>query len=148
MDGKLDVGTACFHTDLSDNVDGPIPHGLILPVGEGLSRGHSDAIPRVNTHGIKVFYGTNDDHIIFEIPHDFQLVLLPADEGLFHDDLGNHAGIEAGRGKNFHLFPIIGHTSTYSAQGKTGPDNEGITDPFCHFLGLCQIPGYATFRHT
>ena len=78
MYGKLDVGTACFHTDLPHNGDGRISHQLIFTIREGLCRGHCDAVTGMDSHGVEILNGTDNDHIIVEVPHDLQFILLPS----------------------------------------------------------------------
>ena len=148
MNGKLDIGTPGFDADLPDDVNGCIPHSLILPISEGLSRGDSDTVTGVDAHWIKIFNRADDNHVVFEIAHNFQLIFLPANKGLFHDNLGNHARLESCACKGFHLFPVIGHTAADSAQGKTGPDNEGIADRLSHLFGLIHIPDNSAPGHT
>ena len=81
----------------------------------------------MNAHGIKVLNGADNDNIVLKVPHDLKLILLPPDEGFFHDNLGNHTDIKPFIGKGFHLFPVIGHTAPGPSHGKTGPDDERIT---------------------
>ena len=148
MNGELDIRTAGFNANFSDNVDGGIPHGLVFPVREGLGRRHRDAVASVDTHGIEVLNGADDDHVVLEIPHDFQFIFLPSDEGLLHDDFGNHARLKPCVCKAFHLFPVVGHAPADSTQGKAGPDNDGIPDRLRHFSCLIHIPGDAALGHT
>src|SRR4030042_6744331 len=54
VNGELDIRAARFNSDFPDDGDGRTAHGLVFPVGQGLSRGHGDAIPRVNAHGVEV----------------------------------------------------------------------------------------------
>ncbi len=146
VDGELDIGAPGLHPDLPDDPDGRIAHHLIFPVRKGLGRGHGDAVPGVHTHGINIFNGADDHHIVLEIPHDLQFVFLPSQEGFLHDDLGDHAGLQAGPCQVLHLFPVVGHAAAHAAQGETGPDNEGVSDPVRHLPGLIHVPGDPVFR--
>ena len=46
------------------HVDGHIPHALERPIREGHCRRHGDGIPGVDTHGVHIFDGTDDDHVV------------------------------------------------------------------------------------
>ncbi len=147
VNSKLDVGTAGLHANFPDNGNGCIAHGLIFSVCEGLRRGHGNAVTCVNTHGIKIFNGADDDHIVLEVPHDLQFIFLPSYEGFLYNDLGNHAGIKACLGKVLHLHPVIGHSAAGPSHGKTCPDNQGITDSFRNLSCLVHILCDAVLGH-
>ena len=97
----------------------------------------------MNTHGIKVFNRTDNDHIVFEIPHYLQFIFFPPNKRFLYNNLGNHAGIKAALGNPFHFFPVIGHATARSTKGKTGPDDERITNPFRNLPRLVHISNNA-----
>ena len=146
MDGKLDVGTAGFDTDFADDVDRCIPHGLIFSIRERLGGRHGDAVARMNTHGVEVLNGANNDHVILEIPHHLQLIFLPAQQGFFHDDFADHTGFKPCAGKSFHLLPVVSHATAHTAQGEARPDYEGVPDLLSHLSCLRHVPCNAASR--
>ena len=90
IDGKLNIGAARFYPDFPDNGNSRVPHVLIFPVAEGLGRGNGDTVTGVDSHGINVFNGTDDDYIVVSVPHDLKLILLPAEQASFQHDLRCH----------------------------------------------------------
>ena len=65
-----------------------------LAIGQSLGWGDGDAVARVNSHGIEVFNGADDDAVIRVIAHDLHFVLFPAEERFFDQDFGGGGGIE------------------------------------------------------
>src|SRR5690606_41779448 len=61
---------------------GHIPHFLISGVRKCHCWSNGDRIPGMNTHGIHVLNGTNNDHIVIGIPQEFQFVFLPSQNSL------------------------------------------------------------------
>ncbi len=98
----------------------------------------------MDPHGIKVFNGTDNHHVVFEIPHDLQFVFLPAQKGFLHDDLCDHACIKTDLGKVFHLFPVVSHAAAYPPESKTSADNHGKAYLIRRFSCLLHIPCYET----
>ena len=147
MDGKLDVGAPGFDADFPDDGHGRIPHVLVFTIGERLSRRHGDAVSRVNAHRIEVLDGADDHHVVFEIPHHLEFEFFPPDEGLFHDDFRDHAGIQAVLGQRLHLFPVVSDAAADAPEREAGPDDHGIADLFRRFFGLIKVSGNPAPRH-
>ena len=93
-DSKLDIGTACLDADFADNGKGGVAHALELAIGQSLGWGDGDAVAGVNSHGIEVFDGADDDAVIGVIAHDLHFVLFPAEKGFFDQDFGSGGSIE------------------------------------------------------
>ena len=147
VDGKLDVGAAGFHPDFPDDGDGGIPHGLVLPVGEGLGRGHGDGIAGVHSHGVDVFDGADDHHVVLEIPHHFQFEFLPAHHRLFQHHFGDHAGGQAFPGQLLQVFQIVGDAAAGAPQGEAGAHDDGVADLRGGLHGLIQGAHDDAVRH-
>ena len=81
-DSKLDIGTACLDADFADDSKGGVAHALKFAIGQSLGWGDGNAVAGVNSHGIEVFDGADDDAVIRVIAHDFHFVLFPALEQL------------------------------------------------------------------
>ena len=145
MNGELDVGPPGLNPDFPDNVDGRIPHGLVFSIREGLGRRHGNTVPGVDTHGIEIFNGTDNHHVVLEIPHDLQFIFFPANQGLLDDHFRNHAGIEPGLCNAFHLLAVVGHATADPPQGKAGTNNDGISDFGSRLPGLVHVPGNPVF---
>ena len=94
-DSELDIGTTCLDADFADNGKGGVAHALELAIGQSLGWGDGDAVARVNSHGIEVFDGADDDAVIGVIAHDLHFVLFPAEKGFFDQDFGSGGGVES-----------------------------------------------------
>ena len=86
VDRELNVRSAGIHADFADHPQGGIPHDLILFVRKRLRRRNRNGVTGVNAHGIEIFDGADDHHVVFVIAHHLQLELLPAEDRLFDQD--------------------------------------------------------------
>ncbi len=112
--GKLNIGAARVHADFPDDGNGGIPQGLVFFVRQGLGRGHGNGITRVNPHGINVFNGADDYHVVRMVPHYLKLIFLPSQNRFLKHHLGDQGGVKAGLGKIGKLFHVVGHTTAGS----------------------------------
>ena len=87
VDGELHVGAAGLDADFADDGDGGVAHALVLAIGERLRGRDSDGVAGVDAHGVEVFDGADDDYVVVEVADDFELVLFPAEHGLFEQAL-------------------------------------------------------------
>lgn len=46
-----------------------------------------DGVAGVDTHGVNVLNGADDDHVVCQVAHDLQLILLPAQQRHFNEHL-------------------------------------------------------------
>ena len=111
-------------------------------VGQGLGGSHGNAVAGMDAHGVEVLDGADDDTVVGMIAHDLHLVLLPAKKGLLDQNLRRGGGVEAGSGKLFKLFAVVGHTTSGAPQSEGGSDNEGKVADFRSsspglFHGVC-----------
>ena len=116
MHSELDIGTAGFDSDFTNDFDRRIPHRLILAVGQRLCRRNRDGVAGMHAHGIDIFNRADDDDVVGQITHHLQLVFLPTKHRLFNQAFMNRRKIETAR-KYFHqLFAIVGKTAAGTAQ--------------------------------
>ena len=87
VDGELDVGPTGLHPHPGDDLLGSIPHDLVFDVGEGLGRGYGDTVASVDAHGVQILNGADHREVVGRIPHDLQLVFLPAEHRVLDQDL-------------------------------------------------------------
>jgi len=116
---------------------------LIFPVGQGLGRCHGDRIAGMNPHGIEIFDGTDDDHIVQAVAHDFELEFLPPEDRFFEHHGVDKTGIETALGEAEEIFPVIGHSPSRAAQGERRADDDGIADGLGNRFHLRQGVGNA-----
>ena len=74
---ELNIGAAGGDSNGINDFTGFVAHLLILAIGQRHGGSNGDAIARMNSHGIKILDGTNDDESSAVIPHDLQLKLFP-----------------------------------------------------------------------
>ena len=147
-DGKLDVRAPGFHADGADNGKGCIAHGLILPVGQGLDRGHGDRISGMHPHRVEVLDRADDHAVVGPVPHDLDFEFLPAQQRLLDKDLADRREVEPAGQNRFELLAVVGDAATASAQGVGRTDDQGIApDLGRDGVGLGQIVRYARVRH-
>ena len=147
VDGELYVGAPRIHADLAHDGQGGIAHRLVFPIGEGLSRGHGDGVAGMYPHGIHVFDGADDHHVVGVVAHHFQLVLFPAQHRLLQHHLAGQTGVQPSLGDVFQVFGVVCHPPAGTAQGKTGPDDQRKTDRFGNGARLFHGGGDAAFRN-
>ena len=138
IEGELNVGTTGFDADFANDGEAGVTHSLVFFVGQRLSRCDGDRIARVNTHRIEVFDGADDHDVVVEVPHDFHLVLFPADDGFFDQDFGGRRLVESSANQCVEFVPVVGDCRTAAAHREAGPDHARQTDSFENDRGLLR----------
>ena len=100
----------------------------------------------MDAHGVEVFDGTDDDHVVHAIAHDLKLVFLPPDHRFLDEDLLDPAGVEAKFGEAFEILFTVNDASSRASHGKAGPDNAGKADFMGDLPRLIHIVGEGAFR--
>ena len=127
MQRELAVASAHDAQGRNDIQAGGAQH-LVFLVGQGQGRGHHDAVPGMNAHGIHVLHAADGDHVAHAVPHDLKLDFLPAGHGPLDEHLGNGGqGQTVGRDLPQGLL-VRGAAAAGAAQGKGGPDDNRIAD--------------------
>ena len=93
----------------------------------------------MDSHGVKILDGTDDDNIVLLVPHDLQLKLFPADDRLLDEDLADHAAFKASLGQDLKLINVVGHRCPGTSKGITRPYDEGETDLFATFFASSMV---------
>ena len=120
---ELHVRTARIHTDLAQYRDRCVTHDLVFLVGEGLGRGHGDRVTGMHAHRVQVLNGTDDDAVVGAVTHDFHLVLFPAQQRLFNQQLVGRRQIQT-TGTDFNKFlDVVGDTAARATHGKRWANN-------------------------
>ena len=88
MNGKLNVRTTRFNSNLANHRKTCVTHSLVFFVRQCLSGGDGDRVAGVDAHWIKVLNRADNDNVVIQVTHHFHLVLLPADDGLFNQNFG------------------------------------------------------------
>ena len=139
---------------VGDDVQRRLAEHLELLVRQGLGGGHHDGVAGVDAHRVQVLHGADGDDVAHAVPHGLELDLLPAEDGLLHQDLSDGRGVQAGAGNDLQLLGVLGRAAAGAAQGEGGAHDDGIADPLRHrqglVHGLCDVGGdhrLADLRH-
>ena len=123
VDGELDVAASGIDADLPDDGDRRVAHHLVFLVGQRLGRRDGDGVARVYAHGIEVLDGADDDHVVRVVPHDLELVLLPAEHALLDEALVPRRLVEGPGHQRFELLGRVGDAAAGAAHGEARPDD-------------------------
>ena len=127
---------------------------MTLPTESGLGGGHHDGVAGVDAHRVQVLHGADGDDVAHGVPHGLELDLLPAEDGLLHQDLGDGRRVQTGAGDDLQLLGVVGRAAAGAAQSESWPDDDRIADPLRHrqsaLHGLRDVGGddrLADLRH-
>ncbi len=109
---------------------------LVFFVRESLGGGNGDAVPGMDPHRVEIFNGTDDDHVVLEIPHHFQLIFPPAEHGFLDENLADHAGLKAPRRQFLEFLDIECDGTSCASEGKAGANDGGKSDLSDNVKGL------------
>ncbi len=146
VDTELDVGAAGLDADFAQHRHGGVAHQLVLLVGQRLGWRDRDGVTGVDTHGVEVFDGADDDAVVVAIPHHFHLVLFPADQRLVDEQLFGRRQVQTTLADLDELFGVVGDAATRAAHGKGGTDDAGEADHLLHAPRLFHVVGDASTR--
>ena len=135
VQGQLHVAPA-HNPQVGDDIQRRLAEHLEFLVRQGLGGSHHDGIAGVDAHGVQILHGADGDHVACAVPHGLKLDLLPAEDGLFNEYLGNGRGVQAGAGNDAQLIRVIGRAAAGAAQGESRPDNDRVTDFLRHRQGF------------
>jgi hypothetical protein len=124
VDGELHVGAAGLHPDAAQHREGRVAHLLVLAVGERHRRRDRDRVAGVHPHRVEVLDRADDHAVVVLVPHDLELVLLPAehrllDQHLVHRRVGQPLADHAGE-----LVAVVGDAAALAAQRVGGPQHD------------------------
>ena len=127
---------ATHDPQVGDDVQRRLAEHLELLVRQGLGGGHHDGVAGMDTHRVQVLHGADGNHVAHAVPHGLELDLLPAEDGLLHQNLRDGRGVQAGARDDLQLVGILGRAAARAAQGKGGPHDDGVADLLRHRHGL------------
>ena len=105
---------------------------LIFAVGQRLRWGHRNRVAGVDTHGVYVFDGANDDKVVGLIAHHLQLILLPPHQRPFNQNFTHRALAQPVRHDLGKVVWPLRHAAARAAHRKGCPHQRGIAN-----LGHC-----------
>lgn len=72
---------------IPNDVNSSITQALVFLVSQRLGRCNGYTVTSVHTHGVHVFNGADNDYVVVHVTHHLQLILLPTQQALLHQDL-------------------------------------------------------------
>ena len=143
----MDVAAACLHTHGAHDQPRLIAQALVFLVGEGLGRGHGDAVAGVDAHRVEVFDGADHDKVVGAVAHHLQLVLLPADERFFHQHRVHRTLAQTPQHLFFKFVRREDCPRAAAAEGEAGADEERVApDLLGDAVGVFERAGQPTLR--
>src|SRR5258708_7131702 len=85
----------------------------------------------MHAHWVEVLDGADDDGVVGEVAHDFQLELFPAEHALLYQDLVNRREVDAALQNLGEVFAIVGDAAAGSAERETRAQDDGVTGALC-----------------
>ena len=82
----------------------------------------------MDTHGIEILNGANDDNVVSKIAHHLQLVLFPPQHRFFNQHFVHRREIEAAAENLQQLFPVIGDAAAGAAERERWTNHHRKTD--------------------
>ncbi len=147
VDRELDVRAARLDADGPDDLERGVPHDLVFFVGERLGGSDGDAVARVDSHGVEVLDGADDNHVVLAVAHDLQLVLLPPDHRFFDEDLAIGAQTQTPLDIPLELLGVVGDVAAGAAEGVGRSNDGGKACLLDDFLGLFPGGGVSALGH-
>jgi len=77
----------------------------------------------MDTHGVNILDGADDDGVVIFIPHHFHLKLFPTQQGFLDQNLTDGAGRESRIYQVTEFLVIIGGSSTGTSHGERRTNN-------------------------
>ena len=128
VDRELHVGAAGLDADAADARERGVAHALVLDVGERLRGRDRDRLAGVHAHRVDVLDRADHDDVVGVVAHDFELVLLPADDAALDEDLRDRARGEAALGDVLHLAVVVRDAGAAPAEDVRGPHDHRVAD--------------------
>ena len=137
---KLDIAAA-LDFQLLDDLNGGVVEHLLILFAQRHNGGHHQRVAGVDAHGIDVLHAADGDGVVIGVPHDLELDLLVALDGLLHQHLMDRRQGEGVQADFFQLLLVIGKAAAGAAQGKGGPQHHGVADAQGSGLGFLDGVG-------
>ena len=144
--GKLHIGAADDLHGFHDFVS-LLLQALLQFLRNGEHRGGAERVPCVHAHGIDVLNEADRDHIAVRIPDYLQLQLLPAQDGLLHQNLAHQGGLEPSGADRAELFFIIYQPAAGAAHGVGRAQHHRVSQPVRNGQGLLHAVGHLAPGH-
>ncbi|OPY89828.1 MAG: hypothetical protein A4E72_00972 [Syntrophus sp. PtaU1.Bin208] len=135
------------HLDRLDDIVGVFLEFLLKFGIDGQHGGRAVRVSRMHPHGVDILDEADGDHPVLFIADDFQFQFLPAENGLFNEDLTYPAGRNAAAGHGPEFFRIVDESAPRAAHGISRADDHGIAEFGSDFFRLLHGIGRFALRH-
>ncbi len=95
----------------------------------------------MDTHGIDVFDGADDNAVVRVVADDLHFVLLPTEDGLLDKDLTGRRQGDAVGDDALEFHAVVGDAATGAAQGERWTDDQRQPDLPQHAARLVDVVG-------
>ena len=99
---------------------------LLYLLGDGQHGSGAEGISRVHAQRVDILDEADGDHVVLGVPNHLQLQLFPAQDGLFHQHLAHHTGLQAPGAHRLQFFHIVYQTAAGAAHGVCRAQNHRI----------------------
>ncbi|MNQ47523.1 hypothetical protein D3C85_613680 [compost metagenome] len=123
VDRKLHVRATGVDADLAQHCQTGIAHDLVFLVRQGLRRSDGNRVARVHAHRIEVFDRADDDAVVRLVAHHFHLVLFPAQQRFFDQQLFRRRSFQAAFADGFEFFFVVGDAAAGTTHGERWTDD-------------------------
>ena len=115
---------AADDADLLDDLERVAPQTLLEVLGNREERRGAVAVARVDANRIDVLDEADRDHLVLGVADDFDLELLPVEDGLFDQALVRERGVKAARADRAEFLDVVAEAAARAAHrvGRTHDD--------------------------
>ena len=139
IDGELDVRAAGIDADLAQHLQRGVTHDLVFLVRQRLCRRDRDGVAGMHAHRIQILDRADDDAVVRMIADHLHFEFLPAEHGLFQQDLVRRRQFESALADVLELLAVEGDTAPGAPKRERRANDHREADPGLRLLGL--IPG-------
>ena len=140
VDRELDVRAARRDADGADDLLRVVAHRLVLDVRERHLGGDRDRVARVDAHRVEVLDRADDDECVRRVPHDLELELLPAEDGLLDEDLVRRGERQAALDDGLEVVLVERDPAAGPAEREGRADDDGVAERNGDGPGLVEAP--------
>ena len=124
----MNVGAACFNTNLAQYRERGVSHELVFLIRQGLSGCYRNRVTGVDAHGIEILNRTNDDAVVVLVSNDLHLKLFPTNERFIDKQLIGWRQFETALTNGLELHSVVSNTAAGATHGKGRANDARETD--------------------
>ena len=106
----MNVGAACFNTNLAQYSERGVSHELVFLIRQGLSGCYRNRVTGVDTHGIEILDRTDDDAVVVLVSNDLHLKLFPTNKRFVDEQLIGWRQFKTTLTNGLELHSVVSNT--------------------------------------